>query len=304
MIVPRSCFEIKGSRTKRGDAGRDSEEQGQSDTDGEASDQEAEELDEGDFPDVECDESDVQCKKKVDGNVRKYLSTAGCRRDVLDDYYENPARSPPTGVCCDNCERAAESKAVAIERVGSEGSSTTPLSPSSVVNTPRKRKHTGQPSTLKKHPRTSDSDDDVSPGILSKPKISRRGGAHLADTKDKLNDWRLKTKRESYPHVPFMSSGILPDRALKTIASRRDFENAGDLRTMRPLWPLAEVDGLGGQALEVVREGDREEAARKRTGRDEHERERKRRKIERKNDAERENVQLWTEEARQRESEA
>ena len=61
--------------------------------------------------------------KSVQPELRFYLGTRRCRRDVLDEYFDNPVErqgkpdqkssckqslmhsSAPTGPCCDNCER-------------------------------------------------------------------------------------------------------------------------------------------------------------------------------------------------------
>lgn len=92
MIVPKSSFEIKGgnNRGKQEDGNKDRQD---SEVEGELSGEELEDDEDEDLGDHSATDGEVQYRKKIEGNVRAWLVTTGCRRDILDEYYDNPPRS-------------------------------------------------------------------------------------------------------------------------------------------------------------------------------------------------------------------
>ncbi|KAI0054415.1 P-loop containing nucleoside triphosphate hydrolase protein, partial [Artomyces pyxidatus] len=166
-------------------------------------------------------------RKNLEPTLREWIETEGCRRDVIDDYFSNPPRKresnvAATGACCDNCERKETESIDLPEAYGLSSPPQTPtcrrrsqdpLTPSRRVNANGKRPMVDRP--------------------------ERRGGKHLAAVKDAVRRWRVKTRRTMHPYADFTSEGLLPERNLKTIASKRRPQTIEDLKPiLRPPWPL------------------------------------------------------------------
>ncbi|KAJ6448998.1 hypothetical protein C8R45DRAFT_1224523 [Mycena sanguinolenta] len=144
--------------------------------------------------------------KKVDPILREYISTDGCRRDFADKHFNNPPRRPPTGPCCDNCIRMTGLESDDDSAAGSrpQTPTNTDSAPSSAHSTPSKRANANgkRPTTRGDGPAT-------------------RRGEHLKDAQAALKDWRTRTFLRQYANSPFTDVGILPDKILTTLASKR-----------------------------------------------------------------------------------
>ncbi|KAJ7875583.1 P-loop containing nucleoside triphosphate hydrolase protein [Mycena olivaceomarginata] len=145
--------------------------------------------------------------KNVDPVLREYISTALCRRDIADKHFNNPPRRAPTGPCCDNCIRRATGE---LDDGSTSGSRPrTPEQPdsisSSAYSTPSKRANANG-----KRPMGKRGDG---------PALSR--GQHLQDARDALGSWRTRTFLRRYSTSPFTDVGILPDKILTSLASKR-----------------------------------------------------------------------------------
>ncbi|GLB46004.1 putative P-loop containing nucleoside triphosphate hydrolase protein [Lyophyllum shimeji] len=154
----------------------------------------------------EDDDDGKEWGKKVEEDLRRWIETNHCRRDVADTYFDNPpGRKQPTGPCCDNCSttptRPQPVKTVA-ERPSTPHSPASP--PSSVHSTPSKTINANgkRPMQLP---------EDYVP--------AKRRGEHLKEARAALEAWRFKVKRSCYTPSPFTAAAILPDPVLKTLAS-------------------------------------------------------------------------------------
>ncbi|KAJ7812305.1 hypothetical protein B0H14DRAFT_2857217, partial [Mycena olivaceomarginata] len=148
--------------------------------------------------------------KNVDPVLQEYISTALCRRDIADKHFNNPPRRAPTGPCCDNCIRRATGEL-------DDGSTSDPSD---------------------NRPRTPEQPDSISSSAHSTPSkranangkrpMGKRGdgpalrrGQHLQDARDALGSWRTCTFLGRYSTSPFTDVGILPDKILTSLASKR-----------------------------------------------------------------------------------
>ncbi|KAJ7745181.1 P-loop containing nucleoside triphosphate hydrolase protein [Mycena maculata] len=145
--------------------------------------------------------------KNVDPILREYISTKLCRRDVADKHFNNPPRRPPTGPCCDNCIRMAGD-----DSDNNSSSSSRPQTPAQTDSAPQSAH-----STPSKHVNAN----GKRPMAKCSDGPSTRRGEHLQDARSALVSWRTRTFLNKYSFSPFTDTGILPDKILTTLASKR-----------------------------------------------------------------------------------
>jgi bloom syndrome protein len=91
LLVETSVYKLqtgKASQSKEGELGRDFDED-----DADNNDDEDNEDDEGNSNDNEKLEVGPSYRKKLDENLRAYINASGCRRDISNDYFQNPPRT-------------------------------------------------------------------------------------------------------------------------------------------------------------------------------------------------------------------
>ncbi|KAF8064097.1 P-loop containing nucleoside triphosphate hydrolase protein [Lyophyllum atratum] len=186
--------------------------------------------------------------KKVEENLRRWIETAHCRRDIADEYFDNPPeRKHPTGPCCDNCavDYRLQSPKSMLQRPSTPERPTTP--PGSVHSTPSK-------STNVHGKRPMQSHEDYLP--------AKRRGDHLKDARAALEAWRFDVKRNRYTPSPFTAATILPDPVITTLASN-GVGSVDDIPVLlkATVWPL--VHRHGQEVLAVLRQIDAETIGRR-----------------------------------------
>ena len=82
LLVEKSMFQWRKKRKKRGQESDDSEESG--------SDVGEEESEEEEEDEIGADSSNMEYGKKVEPELRLWIECANCRRDVADEYFNNP----------------------------------------------------------------------------------------------------------------------------------------------------------------------------------------------------------------------
>ncbi|KAI9069772.1 P-loop containing nucleoside triphosphate hydrolase protein, partial [Trametes sanguinea] len=175
-------------------------------------------------------------KKNVEGALREWIETKGCRRAVADAYFDNPPRahgsSCPPSLCCDLCAARATSS------LGAGAHSSTPSE--LVQDAAPGPSESAQPQDIKA--------EDQAANVLD-----RRKDEHLKHVKAELRAWRLRTRRAKYAGTSLKAENILPDRALQTIASVREgIKTVDDLReALKVPWPLLDVHGA--EVLDLVK---------------------------------------------------
>ncbi|KAI0629149.1 P-loop containing nucleoside triphosphate hydrolase protein [Trametes polyzona] len=186
-------------------------------------------------------------KKKIEDALREWIQTQGCRRAVVDAYFNNPPRvnaTLPSSQCCDNC-------AMKASPIGEPGASKDEKSAHTLLDTEIGIEH----------------DDEDESGSSSSVPLSpkRRKDDHLKNVKAALLAWRLATRRSKYAGTSLKADSILPDRTLQTIASKhRGIKTIDDLRVhLKPSWALLEVHGA--EVLEIVKKLDREDFERRKS---------------------------------------
>ncbi|KAF7331133.1 P-loop containing nucleoside triphosphate hydrolase protein [Mycena sanguinolenta] len=117
---------------------------------------------------------DVTFQKSVEAGLRAWIETTECRREVVDEYFDNgTSRTRPTGICCDNCLRK--------------------LSPD--------------------HPRLAARSTCISAPPPLPPAQYRRDG-HLNGVRALLTKWRSDQCATLYRRRPWGPKALLPDDVL------------------------------------------------------------------------------------------
>ncbi|CAA7266074.1 unnamed protein product [Cyclocybe aegerita] len=138
--------------------------------------------------------------KKVDKDLRCWIVTKDCRRDVADDYFGNPPREKaPTRACCDNCDG-----------LPADLESSWPSTP--VQSTPPGSSHSTPSKSINKNGKRL---------MTEGKKPSTRCGDLLQATRDALINWRFNTKRARYNPSSVTAESLMPENVLKTLASSR-----------------------------------------------------------------------------------
>ncbi|KAF8987973.1 P-loop containing nucleoside triphosphate hydrolase protein [Cyathus striatus] len=153
--------------------------------------------------------------KKVELELRRWIETKECRRDILDLYFDNPpGRQAASHICCDNCEgAAAELPCDNCDEVAEDfQEESRPVTPTSQA-------------------------PSASTSTHSTP--SCRANAN-GKRPMKSSIWRFDTKREHYSPSSFTAAAILPDSVLTTLASHLTIKTFEDyeLQSLTP-WILA-----------------------------------------------------------------
>ncbi|KAJ6601732.1 P-loop containing nucleoside triphosphate hydrolase protein [Mycena vulgaris] len=164
--------------------------------------------------------------KNVEEALRKYTSTRGCRRDVADEYFNNPTRRAPTGECCDNCSRSREPSPL-LDR------------PETPQNSPSSSAH----STPSKSPNSNGKRQMRRPRGDG-PAVRRRD--HLKTVRSALNNFRVKmVLSDRYSQTSFIPEVILPDPTLTTLASNARIKTIEDIvsTVTNPPWMMAQRHG-------------------------------------------------------------
>ncbi|KAJ7621615.1 P-loop containing nucleoside triphosphate hydrolase protein [Mycena polygramma] len=181
--------------------------------------------------------------KKVEEALRKYASTRSCRRDVTDDYFNNPARRAPTGQCCDNCSSLPPPPSPEPEETRSQTPDSSPTS--SAHSTPSKSVN----SNGKRPMRRPRGDGPAA-----------RRGEHLQNVRAALNRFRVKmVLSDRYSQTSFSPEVILPDPTLKTLASNARIKTVEDIVSVitNPPWMMAQRHGQ--EVLDLIARLDRAE---------------------------------------------
>ncbi|CAA7271578.1 unnamed protein product [Cyclocybe aegerita] len=170
-------------------------------------------------------------RKKVDKDLRCWIVTKDCRRDVADDYFGNPPREKaPTGACCDNCDG-----------LPADLESSRPSTP--VQSTP--------PGSSHSTPSKSVNENGKRPMTEGKKPSTRRGDL-LQAARDALINWRFNTKRARYNPSSVTAESLMPENVLKTLASSRRISCVEDIET-ETHWLFAQRHG---EVLAVLRHVD------------------------------------------------
>ncbi|EIW75948.1 P-loop containing nucleoside triphosphate hydrolase protein [Coniophora puteana RWD-64-598 SS2] len=199
-------------------------------------------------------------RKKVEPALRQWIETTGCRRDVADEYFDNPSgRLSPTGDCCDNCR----SRAIHEQRAVMPGSINDMLMGSETENpqdATAANALDGGNSDSSDEDGENDEDnsegDDVEdePGqkpnshgkrpTSSHPAI-RRTRDRLRIVRDGLRSWRVAMRRRDYPGCSMPGEALLPDKPLKKISGDRQLTTLEDLHgAVGSAWAFVEEYGL------------------------------------------------------------
>jgi hypothetical protein len=229
------------------------------DGDSESDDSQSDEDDSG--VEVGRDSDKMEWGKKVEPELRRWIETEHCRRDVADEYFNNPPlrkgensmslkKHPangefeaPTHICCDNCARMeldqedSDSRPRTPDRLSESSSAHT--TPSKTTNVNGKR-----------------------PMERSKDGPATRRGEHLQNVRHALERWRFKTKRDRYSPSSVTAVTILPDPTLTTLASNARIRTVEDMQNcINPPWVMAQRHG--NEILEILKRlDDTEKAAR------------------------------------------
>ncbi|KAH6877029.1 P-loop containing nucleoside triphosphate hydrolase protein, partial [Coprinopsis sp. MPI-PUGE-AT-0042] len=199
LLVERSAFQRRKAKAKEGG---DDEEAEESSDDG-AGDEDSAAHPKDDW------------MKKVDPELRRWIETTSCRRDILDSYFGNPpGRKPPTNGCCDNCEAGLD----ATESLPSPSAR-----PSTPPNAAEEPVDSNQRSTPSKRRNANGKRNMDSAGP------ARRSKEHQDTVKDALLAWRFNKKLSSYSPSSILASAILPDRILNKLASNRRIQTLEEL---------------------------------------------------------------------------
>jgi len=198
-------------------------------------------------------------RKNTEDGLRRLIETRGCRRDVIDEYFNNPptrqrmyTTSPhvlylifspaPLGRCCDNCTPTMPTPAPdcpsrpSTPRQDSSQQYDLPCTPSKSVNTSGKRPMAAQDPATR----------------------SRRTGQHLADIRTALQQWRVQARHRDFPHSIITGTVLLPDSALASIASSCALCSVDAIKTtLRPPWMF--VDEYGNEVVSVISQIDEHE---------------------------------------------
>lgn len=206
-------------------------------------------------------------RKKVDESMRGWIDAQTCRRDIADDFFDNPPHRKrkvdcvihigcshshtaptlaPTGICCDQCATIETTKNSHPERAIQTPSPCPPLNDSPAATPSATPNKNGKRAMIHS---TSRSDGPQT-----------RRGDHLKRARDALERWRLETRRTMYRKASWTATGLLPDSILTTIASNARFKTMGDLREgLRQPWIFLEAHGE--EILALLRELDEVERA-------------------------------------------
>ncbi|KAI0639716.1 P-loop containing nucleoside triphosphate hydrolase protein [Trametes polyzona] len=174
------------------------------------------------------DDEPVEYVKEINNDLRTYASAppAKCRRDVADEYFDNPpGREAPTGECCDNCTArrlAAEADAVPLPQ--SATPPTIPIDPQLLTMEAQ-------------DPAEADPADRFALDRWHEFLPVTRSDKDMATVKTRLIEWRRAVWKTHYRHQPFGSVAILPDHVLSVLSSKTTFrtiDHFGDLKWL--LW--------------------------------------------------------------------
>ncbi|KAF5314348.1 hypothetical protein D9619_011963 [Psilocybe cf. subviscida] len=189
-----------------------------------------------------------QWRKFVEENLHKWIETQGCRREILNTYFDNPPWTikTPTHVCCDNCARCTQ--AANPPQPSALSRPTTPeptihsarTSPSSTPTRNGKRT-IGLSSTFFNG--NHDSGDNESGDDDNEAEANNKNeqqshqvlgpeaplhpcrGPCLATARSWLQTWRLKNK------PAFMTaSAFMPDKLLQAMASSKQVQTVDDMK--------------------------------------------------------------------------
>ncbi|KAJ6597432.1 P-loop containing nucleoside triphosphate hydrolase protein [Mycena sp. CBHHK59/15] len=151
-------------------------------------------------------------RKDVEEGLRDWIETEGCRRDVIDEYFDSGvAREAPTGICCDNCLRKRRpfhalltKRSPAMDRPGSPASDT--------EDSPHQ-----------------EPDNNGKRGMDEGARVADRREEHLQGARTRLERWRYATYIELYTKRQWGYQILLPDKVLTSLATKARFTTVEDL---------------------------------------------------------------------------
>ncbi|KAF7358170.1 p-loop containing nucleoside triphosphate hydrolase protein [Mycena venus] len=126
----------------------------------------------------------------VEAGLRAWIETEDCRREVVDEYFNNGTiRKSPTGICCDNC----------LCKSSPDHPQLTPRSASGIL-----------------------------PPAPLLPAQYRKD-AHLKGVRDLLTAWRAEKCATIYRRRPWGPKALIPDDVLTKFATRAHLKTPDDL---------------------------------------------------------------------------
>ncbi|GJE94090.1 DEAD/DEAH box helicase domain-containing protein [Phanerochaete sordida] len=174
-------------------------------------------------------------KRVIEPAMREYATTTGCRRAIVDKYFDNPPiREPLTVPCCDNCMQAQDATTLEPGEFAQELQDAIDYFNQRFEPKPKVQK-----------PR-------LPPGLGARKDEKKKGITRLTDCKNALISWRLRTWKENHALSSLGYRAILPDRILETIAKRADLLTVDDLKA-KAGWLNAEKNGYGLEVLAVLK---------------------------------------------------
>jgi superfamily II DNA helicase RecQ len=197
--------------------------------------------------------------KKVEPELREWIATTKCRRDVADEHFDNPidrkrechlnsscskltSHLAPLRECCDNCSRRDMAQTVSDEE--------RPVTPNAQAES----------STEHTTPSKSTNANGKRRMERSKDGPSTRRGEHLQNARKVLEHWRFNTKQTRYTLGSVTAEVIMPNPTLTTLASNARIRTIDDMEAMlNPLWIMARRHGE--EVLGILHEIDEQEKA-------------------------------------------
>lgn len=188
-------------------------------------------------------------RKKVDPDLRRWIVTKSCRRDVSDEYFNSPPRTQsefssancgsitnsscvvPSGDCCDICN---------------------PIPAISVDDCPSTPSRSNSPYSSQHSTPSKSSDENGKRKMVTKQPATRRG-QHLKSAREALENWRFRTKLARYSPSSVTAAFLLPEAILKKLASSRLLENTDDI-VAKTGWIYAQRHGE--EVLELLAKHD------------------------------------------------
>ncbi|KAI0635510.1 P-loop containing nucleoside triphosphate hydrolase protein [Trametes polyzona] len=193
------------------------------------------------------DDQPIEYVKEINEDLRLYASAprGQCRRDVADDYFDNPpGREAPTVPCpaTPPATPAPKASAAVLRSVPMQAPSTTGnTQPSIPVPIPI------DPLLLSMDPPSAPSStlDRFDPERWHDFLPTTRHEADVTVVKQRLVEWRRTMWKTHYQHQPFGSPAVLPDHVMAAIASKTTFRVTEDFRHIKwLLWKQHAVDVL------------------------------------------------------------
>lgn len=190
--------------------------------------------------------------KTVDEWLRKWIETTGCRRDLADQYFDNPQPrdgmwefdgicsasltdifTAPLASCCDNC----------LLRISSTTASSS--SPSALVTPPPPPRPTSMATSTSQSAVLTPALDGSAPNFLTLP--TTRRDAYLQEARALLKAWRHTAWVRYYSTRPFGAEVILPDTVITALAYRV-YQTVEELKDVK--WLMSQQHGK--EVLEML----------------------------------------------------